>query len=289
MIDFSAMAKSLRIVDRLQPFQLRNVNWDAPGIADPKSDASSRSSNVVQRPKDTVNISAEAHGKLAGEKDLPEVDIEDIVKTIQEQKNNYDYTIANAAPINTYDETDQSLIDKVLLTRAATEISGNISGARHGKGLELVSASAYNVSMHLPSEISSLKEQLSQQMADLGIERSQSFSISQDKTGQVIVSGGDSTANTKTSELLNSSDHFKETFHLLKTAENSYKALPISQNFADLSFKIDVTEDVLTSDVQILKKSPEGSVLARIPKISASEMYFLARTGVSAIVARYEN
>lgn len=284
MIDFSALARGIRVLERKYDISLTKTYKPVQEMgAENTSAPTDKPSNKIA---DKVNLSDEARNEFASEK-AKAIDIEKLALDIKSQLHDYDYAKANAAPINTYNRYDQSLIDKVIATRMATELSAQLEPDK-GSGWLLYGAVGLNHEK-IAVEIDSLKNQISEQMSALDVDRNNTFSLAQNDVGEIIVTGENAAEAAKTQEKLNSSEHFKETFHLLKTAENAHDVNDNGQNYALKRFTMDVSQDALTTEVTILKPGPYGKELTnRIQQISDTEMYLLARNGISAQVVRYE-
>ena len=126
-------------------------------------------------------------------------------------------------------------------------------------------------------EVKTLTGMLEDQLGYLDIPRDQAFQLRQDNNGGIIVgSSGSDALNESISSKLNASEHFKETFHLLKTAEKVLANNMSKEENDRMVFDLYVGGDGVRSDIS-LDKSHDAP-----QSITDMEMYHLARYGIAA-------
>jgi len=277
MINFKLMAQSIRVLERrVEQIQPRSSSLPAVNASDVKTPRA----QVIEP---THSIPEDATAEVANAD--PDVDVDAMIASMREQQNAYDYTKANSASINTYDKKDSKLVDQVLLTRKAMYLSG-ITVGNKSHGYELTPSTLLDPKK-LVTETDSLKSQLSNQLGFLGVNRSANFSLSQNDNGDIVVSGDDSKSSDAIATTLNSSEHFKETFNLLKTAENALNFTGNGDNFATRAYSLNASPDSMVGNVKVLEKGPNVGYASDLAQVSDTEIYLLARLGTSAYASEY--
>jgi hypothetical protein len=208
---------------------------------------------------------------------------------IRIKPNQYDYSKANAANINTYNKHDERLIDQVMLTREAVSLSMLNHVSNPSKNQTVLTPDYLIAPSKLSEEIESLRGQLNDQIGFLGVNREVSFQLSQDDEGNILVSGGDPKQSHEIADKLNVSGHFKETFHLLKTAEKALNVYSNSDNFAERAFSVSVGKEEIATSVEVVASGPEELDYYNHRQVSDLELYQLARHGTSAKETKYVN
>lgn len=209
---------------------------------------------------------------------LPGFNAENVRIQIRElDSHDYDLKKPQAAEIASYDSDDVDLLKEVEETRNLVQQSFFSEVELSETGVQIQSLTLVAIAPVIVEEINTLNGLIEDQLGYLGVSREYSFKLGQNSNGDILVeSRGPEELPANISEKLNSSEHFKETFHLLKTAEKVL-ANDMAKDVNDrLHFELSLSPDSISSNISLDKThdSPQS--------ITDLEMYHLARYGMAA-------
>ncbi len=195
----------------------------------------------------------------------------------------HDYDIKKnltAANINSYDQNNPALLKQVLETRRLVQQSffEEIKLSEAGLKINTLTTPHAIFPQALQEEVNTLTGILENQLGYLKIPREHFFQLRQNDKGEIIVEDVPSEINDSITSKLNSSEHFKETFHLLKTAEKVLHSNDKTNLNEQLAFKLSISSESITSMVSVVESSGKDTLAA----ITDQEMYHLARYGIAA-------
>lgn len=209
---------------------------------------------------------------------LPGFNAENVRIQIRElDSHDYDLKKPKAAEIASYDSDDADLLKQVEKTRSLVQQSFFSEVDLTDTGVQIQSLTLVAIAPVIVEEINTLNGLIENQLGYLGISREHSFQLGQNSKGEIFVqTNGSEELSANISGKLNSSEYFKETFHLLKTAENVL-ANDMAKEVNDrLIFELSVFSESISSNISLDKThdSPQS--------ITDLEMYHLARYGMAA-------
>lgn len=191
-------------------------------------------------------------------------------------------TAGNSSQHSIFNRNDADLIAEVEETRKLVKQSVIEQVSFSKIGVEFSSLTSANLVLDfiVRDEVKELKTKVEQQLAFLDVPRDFEFAISQADNGDIKVAGSFDNGSAKEEILnkLNSSDHFKETFNLLKTAEKVLKNNSFNPESEMLSYELLVSSNSVNSKVKTVPLEGNNSP----NRISDEEMYLLARYGIAA-------
>lgn len=191
-------------------------------------------------------------------------------------------TAGNSSQHSIFNRHDADLIAEVEETRKLVKQSVIEQVSFSKIGVEFSSLTSANLVLDfiVHDEVKELKTKAEQQLDFLDVPRNFEFAISQDDNGDIKVSGNFENGSAKEEILnkLNASDHFKETFNLLKTAEKVLKNNSFNPESEMLSYELKVAPNSVNSKVKTVPLDGNSSP----NRITDEEMYLLARYGIAA-------